>query len=187
MHSSAASLKKRLTKIPLKALSVLLVSWVVFFYWPVTGNTSSTVYSEDKRFIDNGNGTISDTKTGLMWMKEDSYLRTGHWLNWLEAFDFVKQLNKERFADHIDWQMPTIEQLKTLYEAEKYNSSQVGREMNIHMDPIFARDGCGSSWAVEANGSYNAFGVVFNTGNRFSSPKKSRSRRAVRAVRYTTP
>ncbi len=175
-----------MNKIPLKALSVLLLSLVVLFCGPIAGDTASTIYSEDKRFIDNGDNTISDTKTGLMWMKEDSYLRTGHWLNWLEAFDFVKKLNEQGFANHIDWQMPTIEELKTLYEAEKINSSQVGREMNIHMDPIFAKEGCGSSWAAEANGNYNAFGVVFNTGNRFSSPKKSRSRRAVRAVRYLT-
>ena len=36
-------------------------------------------WSADKRFKDNGDKTITDTKTGLMWMKEDSYLHSGHW------------------------------------------------------------------------------------------------------------
>ncbi len=147
----------------------------------------ATVVSADRRFLDNGNSTITDTRAGLMWMKQDSYLHTGHWLNWFEAFDYVKQLNEEGFAHHHDWQVPTVEELVTLYEADKINSSQVGREMNIHIDPIFAKEGSGSHWAVEPNGNYNAFGIVFNTGSRFSSPKKTRSRKAVRAVRPAGP
>ena len=42
-------------------------------------------YSSDKRFIDNGDGTISDTKTDLMWMKDDSYQHKKHWLNWFQV------------------------------------------------------------------------------------------------------
>ena len=53
-----------------------------------------TVQSQDKRYTDNGDGTISDSKTGLMWMKNDSYLHSGHWLNWHEAKDYVEELNK---------------------------------------------------------------------------------------------
>ena len=30
------------------------------------------VKSDDKRFLDNDDGTITDTKTNLMWMKKDS-------------------------------------------------------------------------------------------------------------------
>ena len=41
----------------------------------------NSITSKDKRFIDNGDETITDTKTNLMWMKQDSYLRSGHWLH----------------------------------------------------------------------------------------------------------
>jgi len=140
-------------------------------------------YSEDKRFIDNGDNTITDTKTGFMWMKEDSYQYKGHWLSWFNAADYIKELNQERFADYLDWRLPTIKELTTLYEAEKINSQQVGSEMKIHMDPIFAKEGSGTLWTVESNGSYNAFGVVFNTGQRFNSSKRKKARRAVRAIR----
>ena len=55
--------------------------------------------------------------------------------------------------------------------------------MKIHTDPLFGKKGSGSLWSADENGMYNAFGVVFNTGDVFSANKKSRSRKATRAVR----
>jgi hypothetical protein len=141
------------------------------------------VWSSDKRFSDNGDQTITDTKSGLMWVKMDSYLHTGHWIHWNEAKTYVADLNKKSFAGYIDWKLPTLEELKSLYEGEKTNSSQVGKEMKIHIDPIFAKNGGGTSWSSEPNGAYNAQGVIFNHGRKFSAPKTSRVRKGVRAVR----
>ena len=141
-------------------------------------------WSVDKRFKDNGDKTITDTKTGLMWMKEDSYLHFGHWVNWFESIHFIKKINEDGFANQYDWQLPTIEQLTTLHEMDKMNSKDLGKGMNIHIDPIFAKEGSASLWSIEENGNYNAFGVVLNTGKRFNSSKNSRFRKAVRAVRY---
>ncbi len=158
----------------LSALVLLFAPWV----------QADTVFSTDKRFKDNGNMTITDTKTGLMWMKEDSYLKDGHWINWFETIKYVKQLNEEGFANHYDWKVPTVKELTTLYEADKTNSKVLGKGMVIHMDPIFAKEGSASLWAAEENGSFNAFGVVLNTGSRFNSPKTTKFRKAVRAVRH---
>ncbi len=144
-------------------------------------------YSQDKRFTDNGDKTITDTKTGFMWMKQDSYQHKGHWLNWFGAVDYIEEINQERFADYLDWRLPTIAELTTLYEGDKVNSQQVGSEMKIHMDPIFAKEGSGTLWTSEVNGNYNAFGVVFNHGQRFNSSKRKKARRAVRAIRITNP
>jgi len=143
-----------------------------------------TNWSVDKRFKDNGDKTITDTKTGLMWMKEDSYLHSGHWVNWFESIQFIKEINKEGFANQYDWQLPTVKQLTTLYEMSKTNSKVLGKGMNIHIDSIFSKEGSASLWSIEENGNYNAFGVVFNTGKRFNKSKKSTFRKAVRAVRH---
>ena len=145
-------------------------------------NTESTA-PQNQRFTDNKDGTISDSKTGLMWMKNDSYLHSGHWLNWYEAKGYIKNLNESGFANYFDWQYPTIRQLKTLFDADKLNSAQVGREMKIHTDSLFGKKGSGSLWSGDENGRHNAFGVVFNTGDTFSANRKSRSRKATRAVR----
>ncbi len=144
------------------------------------------VQSQDKRYTDNGDGTISDSKTGLMWMKNDSYLHTGHWLNWHEVKIYVKGLNEVRFANYSDWQLPTKEELRSLFESSKTSGSQVGREMKIHTDPLFGKNGSGSLWSANENGMHNAIGIVFNTGDTFSGNKKSRSRKATRAVRTYT-
>ena len=163
-----------------------LVALVILMGTLSSGGYALPLESDDKRFMDNGDGTITDTKTNLMWMKKDSYLHSAHWKNWPEVHEYVRDLNDEGFAKYIDWQLPTTKELKTLYEPEKINSSQAGREMKIHIDPIFEKNGSGSLWSGEANGRYNAFGVVFNTGAIFNSNKKSRSRKATRAVRINT-
>ena len=63
-----------------------LISAFLIALFLLLGILSSSVYaipveSADKRYLDNDDGTITDTKTGLMWMKKDSYLHSGHWLN----------------------------------------------------------------------------------------------------------
>ncbi len=162
-----------------------LIVLAMVFTGPVF--SSPLKYSEDKRFIDNGDVTITDTRTGFMWMKEDSYQYKGHWLSWFQATDYIEELNQEGFAGYLDWRLPTIKELTTLYEAEKFNSKQLGSEMKMHMDPIFAKEGSGTLWTSETNGNYNAFGVVFNHGQRFNSSKRKKARRAVRAIRLISP
>ncbi len=139
--------------------------------------------SDDKRFVVHDDKTLTDTRSGLMWQKKDSYLETGHWLNWHEAFKYIDQLNEAGYGGYIDWRLPTTNELQSLFEADKINSKQVGREMVIHIDPVFDRNGSGVHWSIQANGQHNAFGIVYNTGDRFSAPKTSRARKAVRAVR----
>ena len=164
----------------------ILISLVVFFLTFSTNDIqihAESKPSSNKRFIDNKDGTISDSKTGLMWIKNDSFLHSGHWINWPEAKAYVKNLNKKGYANYFDWELPTTRELKTLYDAKKINSSQVGREMKIHIDPLFGKNGSGSLWSTDENGRHNAFGVVFNTGDVFSANKYSRSRKATRGVR----
>ena len=166
-------------------LWVLTTVFLVFLSSVVVAGEK--IWSEDKRFVDNGDRTITDTQTGLMWMKQDSYQLTGEWLSWYESVKFVQQLNQAGFANYIDWEMPTVDQLRALYDPKKTNGAQAGSEMTLHFDPIFAGNGSGSLWTVENNGVYNAFGVVLNTGQRFNSAKDNKARKAVRAVRRANP
>ena len=162
-----------------------LIMTIFFLIWlsSIDSKFAESDSLESQRYIDNMDGTITDSKTGLMWMKNDSYLHSGHWLNWYEAKAFIKKLNEKGFANYFDWQYPTTRELKTLFDADKLNSAQVGREMKIHTNPLFGKKGSGSLWSADENGMYNAFGIVFNTGDVFSANKNSRSRKATRAVR----
>ena len=74
--------------------------------------------------VDNGDGTILDKATGLMWQKSGS---SGAKL-WKRARTYVKQLNKG-FAGYSDWRLPTVEELASLLRKDKTN----GR----HKDALF--------------------------------------------------
>ena len=112
-------------KLPLAALSIFM-ALAVILTGSVSAESQAIKYSEDKRFIDNGDKTVTDTKTGLQWMQEDSYQYKGHWLNWFQASKYIDELNQERFADYLDWRLTTLKELTTLYEEEKFNGKQVG-------------------------------------------------------------
>ena len=166
-----------------KMHSLIMTIFILIWLSSIDSKIVESDSLEPPQYIDNMDGRITDSKTGLMWMKNDSYLHSGHWLNWYEAKAFIKKLNEKGFANYFDWQYPATRELKTLFDADKLNSAQVGREMKIHTDPLFGKRGSGSLWSTDENGMYNAFGVVFNTGDVFSANKKSRSRKATRAVR----
>jgi hypothetical protein len=79
-------------------------------------------------FVDNGNGTITDRATGLMWQKSGSS-RTK---KWNRAETYVMQLNRDRFAGYLDWRLPTIEELASLVERRKIDG--------VHIDPLFDKE-----------------------------------------------
>lgn len=60
-------------------------------------------------FSDNGDGTISDRATGLMWMKSDS----GAGMNWEEALKFSEALSQ---AGHDDWRLPNAKELQSIVD-----------------------------------------------------------------------
>jgi hypothetical protein len=64
-------------------------------YVPVEPDTACADF--ENRVVDCGNGTVTDTHTGLIWLKDaycpDAwYYPMGHWPNWVEATDVVAQL-----------------------------------------------------------------------------------------------
>ncbi|MBC8288322.1 MAG: DUF1566 domain-containing protein [Nitrospinae bacterium] len=69
--------------------------------------------------IDNEDGSIVDSDSGLLWTKKDSYADLGKCLTWQESLDYVEKLDTAGFAD---WRMPTIKELATLYDPTKENN-----------------------------------------------------------------
>ncbi len=71
----------------------------------VRGNTD---YGKNQ-FIDNGNGTITDRATGLMWMSKDS----GKGMDWSDA---LKYAENQRYAGHSDWRLPNVKELQSIVD-----------------------------------------------------------------------
>ena len=61
------------------------------------------------RFTDNGNGTITDNLTGLMWDK------TGNRFGWSQWAQALTDCNDLSLGDHSDgWRLPNVNELKSL-------------------------------------------------------------------------
>ncbi|OOO00513.1 MAG: hypothetical protein ATN35_07050 [Epulopiscium sp. Nele67-Bin004] len=61
------------------------------------------------QYVDNGNGTITDNETGLMWMSVD----TGEAVNWEEA---LIQAENSEFAGYSDWRLPDVKELQSIID-----------------------------------------------------------------------
>jgi hypothetical protein len=63
-------------------------------------------------FHDNGDETVSDRATGLMWSKADS--KVG--LNWQSALAWIQARNREKHLGYSDWRLPNAKQLQSIVD-----------------------------------------------------------------------
>ncbi len=79
-----------------------------FFVIYVRGNTG---YGQNS-YSDNGDGTISDSATGLMWERNDS----GTGLNWESSLAWVEQKNAENYLGYNNWRLPNAKELQSIVD-----------------------------------------------------------------------
>jgi len=77
-------------------------------------------------FKDNGDGTITDRATGLMWQKSGS----PNYIYLKDVPAYIEELNSERFAGYSDWRLPTVDELKSLLTPKEMNG-------DLYINPIF--------------------------------------------------
>ena len=76
--------------------------------------------------MDNGDGTITDVNTGLMWEKQSnrdgSVHDTSNLYTWDQAFSgHVATLNTMSFAGHTDWRVPNLRELQSIANYQNSN------------------------------------------------------------------
>lgn len=98
---------------------------LTFFVIYVRGNTS---YGGNS-FIDNGDGTITDSASGLMWSQDDS----GTGLNWEEALAWVATQNAANYLGYSDWRLSDIKELQSIVD---YTRSPDTTD-SAAIDPLF--------------------------------------------------
>jgi hypothetical protein len=96
-----------------------------FFVLCVRGNPS---YGKND-FNDNGDGTITDRATGLIWSKADS----AKGMNWQDALAWVQKKNTERFLGHDDWRLPSVKELQSLVDYSRSPDTSCSPAI----DPVF--------------------------------------------------
>jgi len=81
-------------------------------------------------FQNNGDGTISDLATGLMWQQTDN----GSGMDWEHALAYAQTQNNANYLGHNDWRLPNTKELQSLvdYTRSPYatNAANVGPAIN---------------------------------------------------------
>jgi hypothetical protein len=113
-------------------------------------------------FTDNGDGTITDSATGLVWQQtDDEIVKT-----WQEALSYCKGLS---LAGHVDWRLPNIKELESIHSYSiEYPAFNTTYFMNTMSSPSYYYFWASTShYGVETN----AIGINFNYGGQFSNDK----------------
>lgn len=103
-----------------------------FYVMYVRGNTGYGV----NNFVDNGDGTVTDNATGLMWMQKDSgHLNAGDnndgGLNWQQALEWAEDLE---YAGHSDWRLPNAKELQAMVDYTRSPDTT----QSPAIDPVFS-------------------------------------------------
>lgn len=84
----------------------------------------------NNRYTLNGNGTMTDTKTSLMWKQCAEGQRGDSCSGEATEYKWAHAMSKFRsgvsFAGHSDWRMPTIEELRSLAYCSSNGTPEVG-------------------------------------------------------------
>jgi hypothetical protein len=84
-------------------------------------------------FVDNGDGTITDRATGLMWAKGDS----GKGLDWQEALAWAQRMNAQDYLGHHDWRVPGVKELQSIIDYSRSPDTT----QSPAIDPMFTCTG----------------------------------------------
>jgi len=96
-----------------------------FYIFYVRGNKAYGVND----FKDNGDKTISDNATELMWSKDDS----GTGMDWEQALKWVQVKNAENYLGYNDWRLPNAKELQSIVDYSKSPATT----NSPAIDPIF--------------------------------------------------
>ncbi|TSA35333.1 MAG: DUF1566 domain-containing protein [Verrucomicrobiaceae bacterium] len=78
---------------------------------------------------DNGDGTVTDRATGLVWSKDDS----GTGMNWQSALAWVQKMNAAKFLGHDDWRLPNVKELQSIVDYTRSPDTT----HSAAIDPVF--------------------------------------------------
>lgn len=111
-------------------------------------------------FVANGDGTVSDTATGLMWAQADS----SRGMDWQSALAWVQQQNANRYLGHDDWRLPNAKELQSLvdYERAPDTSASAAIDPLLQCTPIVNEGGAADyPWYWSGTTHLDNMGAVY--------------------------
>lgn len=101
---------------------------------PVGGKYVRAVRGGDygvNEYVENGDGTISDNATSLMWAQEDN----GEGLDWEDALSYAEG---SELAGYLDWRLPNVKELQSIVDYSRSPSATDVANVGPAIDPLFS-------------------------------------------------
>lgn len=111
-----------------------------FLVYLCRGNTEYGVND----YQDNGDGTVTDRATGLMWQQTDS----GTGLLWSNALAYAQQKNAENYLGYSDWRLPNAKELHSIvnYDVAPTTSGSASIDTNYLYCTTILNEGGETDW-----------------------------------------
>lgn len=129
------------------------------------------------RFVDNGDGTVTDRATRLMWVKNGWRSEFRSALTWREAIDRAGRL---KLAGYQDWRLPTLEEWNSLLDPDRQFPALVEpnpfTNMISHM-PYWSRTeyAYGGDFTCNTVCPVEAYSVMLYSGSIIHQSKQDRA------------
>ena len=99
--------------------------------------------------VDNGDGTITDPNSSLMWKKTDAWIDMHKFYTWMDHRQYVDKFNTEKFAGYENWRIPNKVEALTIFDKTKECMDKNGTLFPL--DPIFEAGGASNTWISECS------------------------------------
>ncbi|WP_448214120.1 Lcl C-terminal domain-containing protein [Colwellia sp. MEBiC06753] len=166
-----------------KLIGLALVATTLSTQAAQSCNNAITATAPTSQFVDNLDGTVTDRKTGLTWMRctlgetWDGTSCTGNaqTYNWQQALDNAQDSN---LAGHSNWRLPNIKELQSIIEFACYAPA-----VNVNIFPQASNSNpqywSASLYSKENN--HGAWAITMASGNTSTEVKSNT--KLVRLVR----
>ena len=101
---------------------------------PVGGKYVRAVRGDDygvNSYVENGDGTITDNSTGLMWMQDDN----GEGVDWSASLAYAEG---SEFGGYSDWRLPNVKELQGIVDYGYSPSATDAAKVGPAIDPMFS-------------------------------------------------
>ena len=121
----------------------------------------------DMDYTDNGDETVTDNSTGLMWAKNDS----GETMDWLEALEYA---NNSEYAGYTDWRLPNSKELESLVDYEKTTFPAINTDyFNMTVDSFDSEEDHCYFWTGTTQGDFKYTACYVSFGQAWSKKNSS--------------
>lgn len=136
-----------------------------------TGQDGEVQAGQSQVFMDNGDGTISDLTTGLMWEKLSDDGSIHDWDNTYTFTDAINTkiaaLNTAVFGGYNDWRLPNARELLTIVDWTAAASPAIAPAFNSNCVPSCSPTTCGCTkwfWHWTSSEGRKQAGLAYSVG-----------------------